>query len=52
MKISPQKVKMLREERGWSQEHLGEVAGVSYRTIQRIEKDGQCSLESYTNLHK
>lgn len=46
MNISAKKVKMLREERGWSQEHLGDVAGLSYRTIQRIERNGQCSLES------
>ncbi|MCG7532135.1 helix-turn-helix domain-containing protein [Psychrobium sp. MM17-31] len=46
MKISSKKIKMLREEKGWSQEHLSEAAGLSYRTIQRIEKSGQCSLES------
>lgn len=46
MKVSPKKVKMLREERGWSQEHLAEISGLSYRTIQRIEKEGHCSLES------
>lgn len=46
MEISAKKLKMLRQERGWSQEHVAEIAGLSYRTIQRIEKDGHCSLES------
>lgn len=31
-------VKNLRLQRGWSQEHLAELVGVSARTIQRIEK--------------
>jgi len=31
-------VKKLRLQRGWSQEHLAELVGVSTRTIQRIEK--------------
>lgn len=31
-------VKKLRLQRGWSQEHLAELVGVSARTIQRIEK--------------
>lgn len=46
MKISPNKIKQLRLEHGWSQEQLSEIAGISYRTIQRIERDGSCSLES------
>lgn len=46
MKISPEKIKQTRLEHGWSQEQLSEIAGISYRTIQRIEKNGSCSLES------
>lgn len=46
MNISGQKIKLLRQEKGWSQEQLGEISGLSNRTIQRIEKDGQCSPES------
>jgi putative transcriptional regulator len=30
-------VRMLREKKGWSQEHLAHVSGVGKRTIQRIE---------------
>ena len=46
MNISPSRIKQLRSENGWTQEQLGEVAGISYRTIQRVEKDGSCSPES------
>lgn len=44
MNVSPEKIKQLRAEHGWSQEQLGEVAGLSYRTVQRIEKDGNIYL--------
>lgn len=37
------KVKQLREARGWSQEHLAAVAGLSARTVQRVEADGRAS---------
>jgi DNA-binding XRE family transcriptional regulator len=47
MSISPERIKQLRNEQGWSQEQLSEVAGISHRTIQRIEKDGTCSPESH-----
>ena len=46
MKIDVDKVKTLREERSWSQDHLATVAGVSLRTIQRIESEGSASLET------
>jgi transcriptional regulator with XRE-family HTH domain len=36
----------LREERAWSQEHLASVAGLSARTVQRLEAEGNASLES------
>ncbi|TWI00369.1 helix-turn-helix protein [Luteimonas cucumeris] len=46
MKVDLNLVKRLREERAWSQEHLATVAGLSTRTIQRIETDGRASHES------
>jgi transcriptional regulator with XRE-family HTH domain len=46
MKIDALKIKQLREARGWSQEHLAEVAGLSARTVQRIEAEGNASPES------
>jgi transcriptional regulator with XRE-family HTH domain len=46
MKVNSQTIKRLRETRGWSQEHLSEVAGLSARTVQRIEAEGNASPES------
>ncbi|ARN73362.1 helix-turn-helix transcriptional regulator [Oceanicoccus sagamiensis] len=39
-------IKTLRNERAWSQEQLAAISGLSHRTIQRIENEGSCSLES------
>ena len=46
MTVSKDTVIRLRRERGWSQEQLAAVSGLSERTIQRVEKDGSCSLDS------
>lgn len=46
MSISPEKLVALRKDRGWSQEKLAAISGVSERTIQRAEKDGSCSLDT------
>ncbi len=46
MSLSSQQIVSLRKERGWSQEKLAAISGVSERTIQRIERDGSCSLET------
>lgn len=46
MAISQQKLVGFRKERGWSQEKLAAISGVSERTIQRAERDGTCSLET------
>jgi transcriptional regulator with XRE-family HTH domain len=37
--IYGKKIRELREGRAWTQEHLAAVAGVSPRTIQRVEKN-------------
>ena len=50
MKISAEQVRALRDVRGWSQEHLAEVAGLSLRTIQRVESEGRASRETRLNL--
>ncbi|MBL1434797.1 MAG: helix-turn-helix domain-containing protein [Rhodobacteraceae bacterium] len=39
-------IRKLRLNKGWSQEHLAEISGVSTRTIQRIERGKTASLES------
>ncbi|MCB1593860.1 MAG: helix-turn-helix transcriptional regulator, partial [Xanthomonadales bacterium] len=46
MTISTDKLIQLRKDRGWSQEKLAAISGISVRTIQRAEKDGTCSLET------
>ncbi len=46
MIIDPIKVKHIRVSKGWTQQHLADLMGVSLRTIQRIEKTGQTSLET------
>ena len=43
-------VRKLRLQRGWSQEHLAEVSGISVRTIQRIERGCKPGLESAKSL--
>lgn len=42
----------LRLNRGWSQEHLAEVSGLSVRTIQRIENGQQPGLASLAALRR
>ena len=36
--FDPEKIRRLRTERAWTQEKLAEVAGLSVRTVQRLEK--------------
>lgn len=50
MSINAEQVKALRESRGWSQEHLAEVAGLSLRTIQRVEAEGKGARETKLSL--
>jgi transcriptional regulator with XRE-family HTH domain len=50
MRVDSNLIRSKRENRGWSQGHLASVAGLSLRTIQRIEKTGSASFESMTAL--
>ena len=43
MKVDPDKIKRWREDRCWSQEHLADAAGISLRTVQRLE-NGESAL--------
>ena len=43
-------VKKLREKNNWSQEQLARLAGVSLRTIQRVEAGNKASLETLKSL--
>jgi transcriptional regulator with XRE-family HTH domain len=46
MSVDRELVRRLRLSKSWSQEKLAEEAGVSLRTIQRIEADGVASHQS------
>jgi len=50
MQLSIDKLKLKRDAHGWTQSHLAEVADVSLRTIQRIEKSGIASQESAQSI--
>ncbi|MFS4580184.1 2TM domain-containing protein [Phaeobacter sp. C3_T13_0] len=43
-------IRKLRIKRGWSQETLAEVSELSVRTIQRVERGGNASLETLCAL--
>ena len=44
--VNSDKIKQLRIERSWSQEKLALASGLSLRTIQRVENEGVCSLDT------
>lgn len=43
-------IQKLRLQRGWSQQQLAELSGISVRTIQRIERGQTASVESLKSL--
>ena len=43
-------IQKIRLQRGWSQEQLAEISGLSVRTVQRIERGQSASLESMKAL--
>lgn len=43
-------IRNFRETLGWTQEHLAEAAGLSGRTIQRAERDGELGAETMQAL--
>ncbi len=43
-------IRKLRLQRGWSQEQLAALTGLSVRTIQRLERGHKAGLESLTSL--
>jgi transcriptional regulator with XRE-family HTH domain len=50
MEVRAETVRTERQRRGWTQQHLADAAGVSLRTIQRIERHGVASNESVSAL--
>lgn len=43
-------IRKLRLQRGWSQEQLSQMSGLSIRTIQRVERGHKAGLESLKSL--
>ena len=50
MKLSAAAVRQHRIERGWSQEQLAIAAGLSLRTVQRVESEAIASLSTAASL--
>lgn len=50
MDIQASRVRELRAQRGWTQQHLADACAVSLRTVQRIEKDGNAAQETVAAL--
>jgi transcriptional regulator with XRE-family HTH domain len=50
LKIDPATVRKLREAKAWSQEHLAGAAGLSTRTVQRVEAEGAAAAETLLAL--
>jgi transcriptional regulator with XRE-family HTH domain len=46
MQIDGAAVRALREQKSWSQEHLAGAAGISVRTVQRVESENIASAET------
>ena len=50
VKINTQKLVEIRNHNAWSQQRLADIAGISLRTVQRIENKGVASKESLQAL--
>lgn len=50
MRIDANLIKQKRQLHGWTQQHLSDVTGMSLRTIQRVESQGQGSHETISAL--
>jgi transcriptional regulator with XRE-family HTH domain len=50
VEVSAELIKQLRQERGWTQQHLADACSVNLRTIQRVEKQGQAANETVLAL--
>ncbi len=51
MKIDTATLKSKRQAKGWTQQHLADISGISLRTIQRAEINGSVSSESVSALN-
>ncbi|GEA12210.1 helix-turn-helix transcriptional regulator [Alteromonas sp. KUL49] len=46
MEVNAQKIKGLRQDKGWTQQHMADACGLSLRTVQRAENYGNCSADT------
>ncbi|WP_133405291.1 helix-turn-helix domain-containing protein [Parashewanella tropica] len=46
MDVNAKTIKQYRLVKGWTQQHLAEICGVSLRTIQRVERYGTASNDT------
>ncbi len=50
LKIASNKLKTIRQQNGWTQQHLSDISDISLRTIQRAESTGNTSIETINAL--
>jgi len=50
MEVEREMMRNLRQQRGWTQQQLAEIAELSLRTVQRVENQGLASNESVSAL--
>lgn len=50
MDVNANKIKTLRTNNGWTQQHLADVCAISLRTVQRVERYGNASHETLASL--
>jgi len=50
MDVNAKKIKTLRTQKGWTQQHLADACAISLRTVQRVERYGNASQETALSL--
>jgi len=50
MDVNAKKIKSLRTDKGWTQQHLADACAISLRTVQRVERYGNASQDTLLGL--
>jgi len=50
MDVNAKKIKTLRTDKGWTQQHLADACAISLRTVQRVERYGNASQDTLLGL--
>jgi transcriptional regulator with XRE-family HTH domain len=50
MDVNAKKIKSLRTDKGWTQQHLADACAISLRTVQRVERYGNASQDTVLGL--